>query len=334
MRRILLIVVPLILIAAGVWWFFLRLTPEKALKTAFINLSKAETVKNLRVSTLDVVQGPGGEGLVLGKQLKFSGSVDLRDPSRIRALGTVGYSETGREADLQYAEAVLTDDRAAFKLMDVSEPVEQWFAEHSGTSTEDRWFDFDRNTLLEKKLSPEWVAVGDGSDLRSAIREIGLDAWAVPKEGIIEDYNGRRVMTIRPDPQEYSIERGFVSLMAAWFLRDPTDMEIHSASQAVKSINEGDWSVIIDIETEQFLLIQGVLPLFDEDDNAYGRRNVEVWMSGFNVPVAIEAPEGAVDMTPFIDDAGPGTFTPAGERVLPPLVPAEDERDAESETAP
>ncbi len=334
MRRILLIVVPLILIAAGVWWFFLRLTPEKALKAAFENFSRVETIKNVRITTWDVLKESGGQGLILGKRLSFSGSLNMSDPSRVMATGTIGYSKTGKIEDMEIAQTALSADRAAFKLVNVRGGTEEWFAENSGTSTEDRWFDFDRNTLLEKKLSPEWVAVGDGSDLRSAIREIGLDAWAVPKEGIIEDYNGRRVMTIRPDPQEYSIERGFVSLMAAWFLRDPTDMEIHSASQAVKSINEGDWSVIIDIETEQFLLIQGVLPLFDEDDNAYGRRNVEVWMSGFNVPVAIEAPEGAVDMTPFIDDAGPGTFTPAGERVLPPLVPAEDERDAESETAP
>lgn len=332
MRRIVFLLVFIILIGAGVWYFFLRLTPEKALQAAFVNLSRVQTVQNVQGTLFWVLQEPGDGGVVLDKWLSFAGSLDLRDPSLVQAIGTIGLSETGSEEDFQSADVVLSEERVAFKLQEVDEGLEQWFAESSGTSTEDRWFDFNRNILFEKKLSPNWVSVGDGKDVRRAIQGVELETWAVPGTTNVREMEGRQVMEMKLRMQERAIERGFISLIAAWFLRDPNDTEIDWASRTVKGIVKGDWYVTIDVETKQFRKIQGTWPLLNEEAREIGRVTTEIWMSGFNKSISIQAPEDAVDVTESIDDTRPGTFTPAEERVIPPPVEEIDEQHSVTTT--
>jgi hypothetical protein len=96
-------------------------------------------------------------------------------------------------------------------------------------------------------------------------------------------------------------------------MRDPDAVEIDWADRAAKGVADGDWYAEIDTKTKQFTLIQGDWPLMDEGKE-YGRATIVVRLSGIGGDASINAPEDAVDLTEAIDDAGPGSFTPAEDR--------------------
>jgi hypothetical protein len=320
MRRVIFILSLLVIIGFGVWWAFFRVTPERALETAFGHLAKARTVQSASVNAYWDVKDRSGQGFVPDKRLFFNGSLDFEDPSRVRGDGAIWYSATGRYDDFQNADVVLTGDRAAFRLRDADESVEAWFAEHLGTSTEDQWFDFDRDTLLKSKGLSSWIAGGDGPGIRRAFEGADPASMAVPS-GVPRVYesDGRRLMWVKIDASSAAdqIDRGLIALTAAWFGRDPTDRQIDWARLAAQGAVRGTWYATIDLDAGEFREIQGSWPFLDDAGEVAGHAVVSFEMSGFGRPVSITVPDGSIDLTPALGADVPATFSPAGERALP-----------------
>jgi hypothetical protein len=320
MRRVIFILSFLVIAGFGAWWAFFRVTPERALAIAFGKLGNAGTVQSARANVYWDVKDRSGQGFVLDKWLSFNGSLDLEDPSRIRGAGVIWYGVTANPDDFQSADAVLTGDRAAFRLRDADEEIERWFAEHSGTSTKDQWFDFDRDTLLKSKGLSSWVAGGSGSGVRRAFEGADPAAMAV-LSGVPRLYerDGRRLMEVKIDASaaEDQIERALIALTAAWFGRDPTDRQIDWARLAAQGAALGTWYVTVDLDSGEFRKIQGSWPFLDDAGEIAGHAVAEIEFSGFGWDVAISAPDQAIDLTPALGADAPGTFAPAGERALP-----------------
>lgn len=331
MRRFVFLLVLLGLIGAAVWWFFIRVTPERALRSAFRNLPRIQTVKVMQASTYWDLLASSGQGFVLDTWLSYAGSLDVRDPTHARAKGVIGYSETGSKEDFQTADVVLTDAYVSFKLRNAGASTISWLADAASTSTEDTWFQFKRNVLFEEEGLASFIAVGDGIDVRRALESIEPETWARPSSAntyVAQDGSRRMDMTLQLN--EDAIRTDILSFSSAWFLRDPEPEYVDWASRTAAGLARGQWYATIDLKTKQFRKVRGYWPLVRNHGNIVGHVTVELEMSRFNQAFDINDPEGAIDVTASIDERDLPTFTPAGERE-PATTSTEPESDAGGE---
>lgn len=337
MKRLIVFLVFLLAVGGGLLWYFVfRLTPEKALQKALQNLSAAQTVQTMQASVYWDLRSPSGQGFVLDKWLSFAGSVDLKDLTRPKISGVAGYSRTGRGDDFQSLDIVVVPDRAAFRLREVSTGTEEYVRTMAATTTADRWFFFDRDTLLDKSGNATLRSIGNGSDIRAALKASDVPFAAILSGAATESVeNGRSVIRMPVRVRSSSLEGILLSLTGAWQLRNPNPSEVSWVKRSAAGASQGTWHVSIDRNARTFRTVQATWPLVDDNGRETGHVTVDLAFGGWEQPLSISVPADAVDLTGRIVQTGLRTFSPAeirqgevfGATSTVPAAPRQDAYD-------
>ncbi|GMU25736.1 hypothetical protein KJZ71_04470 [Patescibacteria group bacterium] len=322
MKRLIVFLVFLLAVGGGMLWYFVfRVTPEKAIQDAFQNLSIAQTAQTVQASVFWDIRASGG-GFVLDKWLSFAGSADLRDPARPRLRGVAGFSQNGRADGFQSFDAVLASDAVAFRLREVSTGTEEYVRTLAATSTNARWFSFDRDILLDKAGMKAFRSTGNGSDIRAALKASGISSVAVPIGSVAETAEqGRRVLNMSLRIQPAAVETVLLSLVGAWNLRNPHPDEVAWVKRSAAGAAKGTWYASIDRDSRTFRSLQGSWPMLDDAGNEIGHITAEFAFSGWNASVNTDLPEERMDLTGRIVQLGLRSFTPAEIRQGEVLIP-------------
>ena len=195
----------------------------------------------------------------------------------------------------------------------------------STASVSKAWYAFQRSTLMKKAGVASWIGKGTGADVRTALLSAQVGSWAVAGPAKTAVVAKRTIMTVALRPQASAVEAGLISLIHAWMKRDPTGPEFDWASRSAAGISKGKWVAVIDTTTRTIQELQGTYLLINENGELAGHVTVDVTFEGMNAPVSVKVPVESIDLTSMIEEKGPTTFAPSGERpiiVKPPVVEA------------
>lgn len=326
MRRFLIFAIGLVIVVTGIYaWWLLRPTPEKVLAQALEHLASDTSVQQLQgVLYWDLID-PSGQGYVLDTWLSYAGSLNVADPTHPQADGKAVYSASTRSEDYQTADVVLTKDQIAFQLRETNDGLRAWVKERAPTSTDDAWFSLGRDAVLQKEGYDEWVSIGNGTDIRNALLDLGASAWASLGSVSEEMDAGTRVLRVELLPNERAIEQGLVSLLAAWKLKNPDREDLAWAARSARGIASGKWNADIDLQTKRFHRLAASWPLVDDAGRTVGHVTLNLSFRGFGgTGETSEVPEGALDLTSTITTTRPSSFSPASERVIETIEPEEE----------
>lgn len=292
MKRIWAAIFLALLIGGGfaLWWF-LRDTPEKALRDGFAALLGLKTAKslNLEVSWTDPAsRTTTGFG--------FSGQVDLKSWTRPRALGVLRVGASSAGGQNQTGDIVIESDSLALRPRSVSPELRRYAQSLSNDPSDETFLVVGRDAFLNEKGFPKAIANGENEALkRDAVFVIPA---LVPVSGLVRGMDeGRQTVksTFRVDKK--SIEPVLLTLVRSWMGDNPTPEEYGWAATAAASLASGRFELTLDAATRQPLFLRGEFDQLDETGKGIRKIAFSLGLSGHGQKVNIGIPEKSKDVT-------------------------------------
>jgi hypothetical protein len=317
MKRVLFLLCAMLLAAgiAATWWV-LRDTPEKVLADGMGRLLDAQTIQS---AVLDIAWTSPSTRVTTG--IGFAGQVDLRDSVHPRLIGVVSAGE-GLLGPEQTADVVLDAGRLAFRPHTVTPAMQDTFLSLVGATSAHPFAVLDTSPFFQSKGYP--VLAGHATETRAVISS--FPSLVQPAgDWIVNDSTPDAIVTIPFQFDRNSIRPFLIALINAETGKEPDAKTLVGVDRAVEYLLRGTFLLTINRQTREPLTLQAAWPVLDAQHNETLRVRIRLDISGINKPVAIQIPEGVVDITKqLVKPNAPGLPAAAGSSnaVVVPYLPA------------
>lgn len=301
MKRGLLVIIGVILLMViAVAWWFLRDTPEKALRDGLNNLL---TAKSAEQAALEIAWTNPETRVTTG--VNFVGQVDAGDLTRPQFLGVLELGD-GVAAGAQIADLVLIPDKLALRPRRVTSDYWSQYQTWSGDAKNKNFIFFDRDKLLLDRELNRFMAQGPPQDIRAqaaafygAVKISG--EWK--KQRAV--YFGLRKVSARLASVPFQINESamrsaLASFLNVWHDAALTPGDLQWINRSSRGLARGLFRLTLDQDSRLPVSLEGGWPVLDDQDREILRVRVKLTLDGLNRSVSISLPENAKDATKSI----------------------------------
>jgi hypothetical protein len=292
MKRILSAIFLVLILGGSVWlWWFLRDTPEKALRNGILGMINLKTAKNLE---LDLSWTDLERRTTTG--FGYAGQADLKSWTRPRALGVIRLGAASAETENMAGDLVVEDVALALRPRSVSSAWRAYAESLSKDATGGTFLVIDRDAFLE------WFKF-DKAISNAAQEKLKLEAaffipTLIPTSGLKASESGsKQTISVSFRVDRVSIEPVLLALVKAWMSDNPTPDEYRWAEAAAASLASGEFELTIDGRTRKPLNIKGTFSQVDAGGKKTRAVSFALSLDGHDQKVEIGIPEQSREVT-------------------------------------
>lgn len=299
MKRFWAIFFGIIFVGGGfaLWWF-LRDTPEKALRDGIQGLIGLKTAK---LFSLDAARSDMAARTTTGFSLL--GQLDLKNPVRPRFLGTLRVGAASTQGQNQTGDLVIEDVALAVRPRSVGPELRATAEKLSGDPTGETFLVMGRDPFLEDNGFAKAISSAEAASLRQEAASILPSLVPLGKLAYgSEDGRPTIIVTFRIDGK--SAKPVLLSLIKTWMGDNPTPDEYGWAEAMAADLATGSFELVLDKATRLPKRLSGKLSGLDDRGVEASRYSFTLGIEGYGQKVNIGIPEKAKDISSDVGQAG------------------------------
>lgn len=270
MKRVFLAVFGIVLVSGGVIWWFLRDTPQKAVRDGLRRLMEVESI----ALVVGRVAWTNPETRVT-TGFDFVGQLDTQDLTRPRALGALRLGE-GLAGEEQIEDIILEKNRLARRR-----------GVRSG-----RFTVVNRNAFLKERRHSGLVAGGKTEDVRETLPALiptvrASESWKKTKA------EGNRLVTVPFTLEGNALRPFLIALLRVWHNDALSPDELALIDRASLGLSRGQFQITVRRDTRVPTQLRGEWPLVDIEGKERLRLRFQIDLAGINRRVSIVIPADA-----------------------------------------
>lgn len=272
-------------------WWFLRDTPEKALRDGVLGLINLKTAKSfsLEMNWTDLVQRTT-------TGFSYAGQADVKSWTRPRALGVVRIGAASVETENMTGDLVIEDVTVALRPRSVTPALRSYSESLSKDASGETFLVIDRDALIQWAKFDKAISNAAQDKLKS--ESAFVIPTLIPTSELKRAKAGsREIISVDFRFDQKSIEPVLLALVKAWMSDNPTPDEYRWAENAAASLAAGQFELTIDKRTRLPLVLKGSFSQLDQAGKGIMKISFNLTLDGHDQKVTIGIPEQNREVT-------------------------------------